>query len=926
MSFRLNLPDGRAHREEDVTQARLAAMRNSTLAATTSREGTPLPGDMRLDGSLSVDTSSPALSPGPGRRHVVFPDPVAFRYLSEDPLVQIVQSRGELGGYELYLVEQWACSRLSPTLVIVTYTGDPKSSVVVGVLSVPADEDEWSPRLKVYFKALQIYHARPKETELGELMVTNLSSFPSALTVIFVPDGDIKKHRQAFIVNEDLKRTGCSGRSGMTLSDPTPATHAKFYSTYKIHEKVPLFEAVMELVKLCQVALFIFGMLDQEYIDGLLCDITETAIGNWWTEVGSEYYNMEPTDGILGPTTVAALLGMLIGARNRLSSYGVTVAKDVFEIESTKRGIGHFQKSHKLERTRRLDRQTLLQLHKSTAKAAAGEEWGVQKAIGATVSQFGKRGEILSGVIGTREKAGIGEIETVDIDKFKELVSGERAKWLWQGKPRRLALEHSERSMPDMTNMLNFGKEEEKEREKEKEKHKEKEKDREKEKDKEREKEREREKKEKELELERPSRTTTHSFGYEDLNPTMRPKEQSNTMYSAPTPGSSLSMAETPGVESGLHKAVFRSVADRVSDARSRLGRIGDAVGGNRKGHASRPSRDETQETGYTSPSIGSLIQSTGALSSPVMSGRAFTWKNKPEEYVNVFQRRHPDAEHPNGEAPPGPRATGMQLSPLQEARNSVSVEALDANKDLAGGHFMDPSTVDENDFQRIFQLPEGSGDAYSSLLKRRHSLAAGTPFSEQQPLNEDRWPRRLSFSAASEAIQRWDEIVDLQEDPSTIEEHMASAELAQALHARIFKLSRSLSPWVSSKIDTVEALEETYAAQQETLEQAYYALSDEYQRVKQNSAEMIAEEKGRVTEAIKDVEVQVAKLEYEINALVSKVQDVEDGVADFEASVVDVETRAEELKSQLETESWVHWAVRTLTGIGTGPNILRQG
>lgn len=79
MSFRLNLPDGRAHKEEDVTQARLAAMRNSTLAATTPREGTPLPGDMKLDGSLSVDTSSPALSPGPGRRHVVFPDPVAFR-------------------------------------------------------------------------------------------------------------------------------------------------------------------------------------------------------------------------------------------------------------------------------------------------------------------------------------------------------------------------------------------------------------------------------------------------------------------------------------------------------------------------------------------------------------------------------------------------------------------------------------------------------------------------------------------------------------------------------------------------------------------------------------------------------------------------------------------------------------------------------
>ncbi|KAJ0122448.1 hypothetical protein J7T55_002961 [Diaporthe amygdali] len=919
MSFRLNLPDGRAHREEDVTQARLAAMRNPTLTAATPREGTPMPGDMRLDGSLSVDTSSPALSPGPGRRHVVFPDPVAFRYLSEDPLVQIVKSRGELSGYELYLVEQWACSRQSPTLVIVTYTGDPKSSVVVGVLSVPADEDEWSPRLKVYFKALQIYHARPKETELGELMVTNLSSFPSALTVIFVPDGDIKRHRQAFIVNENLKRTGCSGRSGMTLSDPTPATQAKFYTTYKIHEKVPFFEAVMDLVKLCQVALFIFGMLDQEYIDGLLCDITETAVGNWWTEVGSEYYNMEPTDGILGPTTVAALLGMLIGARNRLSSYGVTVAKDVFDIDSTKRGIGHFQKSHKLERTRRLDRQTLLQLHKSTAKAAAGEEWGVQKAIGATVSQFGKRGEILSGVIGTREKAGIGEIETVDIDKFKELVSGERAKWLWQGKPRRLALEHPERSIPDMTNMLNFGKEDEKEREKEKEKHKEKDKDKEKDKEKERE-------REKEKELEMPSRTTTHSFGYEDLGPTLRTKEQSSTMYSAPTPGSSLSMAETtPGGEQGLHKAVFRSVADRVSDARSRLGRIGDAVGGGRKGHSSRPSRDETPETGYTSPSIGSLIQSSGALSSPVMSGRAFTWKNKPEEYANVFQRKHPDAEHPISETTQGSRATtGAQLSPLQEARNSVS-EAIGVGKDLAGDVSVAPSTVDENDFHRLFQVSERSGDARFSLLQRRHSLAIATGPMEQQ-LNEDRWPRRMSFSAASEAVLRWDEIVDLQEEPTTLEDHLASTELAQALHAHIFNLSKSLSPWVSSKIETVESLEETYATQQDTLQQAYYALSDEYQRVKQNSAEMIAEEKGRVTEAIKDVEVQVAKLEYEINALVSKVQDVEDGVAGFEASVVDVEIRAEELKSQLETESWLHWAVRTMTGIGTGPNITRQG
>jgi len=53
-------------------------------------------------------------------------------------------------------------------------------------------------------------------------------------------------------------------------------------------------------------------------------------------------------------------------------------------------------------------------------------------------------------------------------------------------------------------------------------------------------------------------------------------------------------------------------------------------------------------------------------------------------------------------------------------------------------------------------------------------------------------------------------------------------------------------------------------------------------------------------------------------------VQDVEDGVAQFEGQVEDVERRADELKNQLEMESWLHWAVRTLTGIGTGPNITQ--
>jgi hypothetical protein len=54
-------------------------------------------------------------------------------------------------------------------------------------------------------------------------------------------------------------------------------------------------------------------------------------------------------------------------------------------------------------------------------------------------------------------------------------------------------------------------------------------------------------------------------------------------------------------------------------------------------------------------------------------------------------------------------------------------------------------------------------------------------------------------------------------------------------------------------------------------------------------------------------------------------VVDVEDGIVTFERQVEDMENRAEALKAQLETEGWLHWMFRTVTGIGTGPDITRS-
>jgi len=127
----------------------------------------------------------------------------------------------------------------------------------------------------------------------------------------------------------------------------------------------------------------------------------------------------------------------------------------------------------------------------------------------------------------------------------------------------------------------------------------------------------------------------------------------------------------------------------------------------------------------------------------------------------------------------------------------------------------------------------------------------------------------------------------------------------------------------VETKVEAVEGLDTKAAQDGEGFQTLYYQLSESYQAVKQNCQDILGDERSHVTEAVKDIEVLGAKLEYEINALVSKVQDVEDGVAQFERQVDNLEYRAGELETQLGNESWAHYIVRTITGIGTGPNII---
>lgn len=857
----------------------------------------------------------------------------------------MVEKRLVLKGYELYLVEQWACSRESPTLVIATWTGDDNHSIVVGVLAIPQDESLWSDRVRFYFKAISQYHARPKETSHGELLVTNLSSFPSALTVIPVPDGDIREHRRDFIVNENLKRLGCSGRSGMTLLPPSEATRAKFYQLYKTSERVDFSQAVIELVKLCQVALVLFGKLEPEYVDGLLCDKTEAAIGNWWTELGAEYYNVEPTDGILGPTTVAALLGMLAGARNRLSAFGAPVAKDVFDMESTKRGIGYFQKQKRLERTRRLDRQTLLKLHATTARAAAGEGWGVQKKVKSTVAEIGgRRGEMVIGMVGGKDKGGIADIETLDLDRFIELVQGERAKWLWHGKKRRAATDSDRTS--DVASIF-VGRDD--------------------------------------GSAQAGRRVQSLPVDEEPAEQQRRQDEMPTSVYSNPPPGSATSMAaDGPGDRDPPRRTVFKSVAGRMSDARSGLGRIKDAAGRGLRGHASRPSKDESPDSALLSPTVSALAQSSAGVSSPVGVGRAFTWKNKPEEYANGFRKdQQPEPKAPPSmagllqreltEASSAAEANSARALSLDEPSQSVAAlsdpksgldTAPEARRELspeAAAPSVPASVAGENgnDMQCHEHKTERDTSMARTFLQRRHSVAVSAT-ADDQPTNPARWPRRLSFGDAEDAVLRWEELdeddmdallsdgaafvgktrangeqddtkdVAARADPegpateAALRRQERLAALARSMYGDVLQLSRSLAPWVESQVASVEALDAALARDYGALRALEAELAERTQSARRQWREELAARREEAADKTRDVELLLQRLDYEMAGLENRADELDDGVLGLARQVADVEAKADELRQQLETESWLHWAVRTLTGIGTGPNIVR--
>jgi archaellum component FlaC len=311
---------------------------------------------------------------------------------------------------------------------------------------------------------------------------------------------------------------------------------------------------------------------------------------------------------------------------------------------------------------------------------------------------------------------------------------------------------------------------------------------------------------------------------------------------------------------------------------------------------------------------------------------RAFTWKNKPEEYLAAMRRGEMDVI-------PGLPQTGHFASTSTVDIRTGS--APDSERRTEEGTFGDmgaevrrdflskvPSAVgslaEEADFQGQLLEAEILGRTGQMGLARRHSIAyAGAP--RRRVLNENRWPRRMSFSDAEEAVLPWEQIIDIEDGAGDLASLEAYAEIARHFNDDIGSIKNGIEPWVSEKLKDIEQLNERYDGDREELQALYEQLNEACQRLRVGADEVLAEERSHLTEGLKEVEVLVARLDYEINALLSKVVDVEDGIVLFERQVEDMEERADALQVQLETEGWLHWAFRTLTGIGTGPDITRS-
>ncbi|KAI5958333.1 hypothetical protein KGF57_002689 [Candida theae] len=328
----------------------------------------------------------------------LIPDFNAVKYFQKDFVDSnefYLMEETEVSGFELYLVEQWVINRHIGSIVT-AFTGNESSKIVVVKFTIIKKPTKYYPiRFQEYLTELIQNHSRMKtvgksransendlltisskpkektENKNDVCFVTNLMSLPPQLNLIPVTNGDSRSIEAPFIVNSNLKRLQCTGRSvSLTTDKISDACEDKFRQMYKIYNvKEPVKFAVRELVNVVQTCLFYFDLLDGRYCTGLLCVKTEEAINSWWSLIGLPHFNSKPNikAGVLPARTVAAIISLVLSIRLRLQLAGISdVPKDPFDFENFMLSVGSFQRQHKLDKTRKLDMETMNKLFTST--------------------------------------------------------------------------------------------------------------------------------------------------------------------------------------------------------------------------------------------------------------------------------------------------------------------------------------------------------------------------------------------------------------------------------------------------------------------------------------------------------------------------------------------------------------------------------
>lgn len=353
----------------------------------------------------------------------IFPDMRALYSLDLDSYMDLTYEEIQLFGYEIYIVEQWTSERKLST-IITSLTGNRQDIVTAVRVVLPSDPKLWPGRFKQYYEELMKF-SQPKVMPQGTLFLTNISSMESSLNLLHVECGDLRIVWPVFEINYDLKTLHCAGRSALLLCYPSNASEEKFSQLYKIpipkrsgplgilskennllknehgneftaadlknnmQQQVGIVHGlrppalqdvkrgsypVIELITLIQISLNYFKLRGKNIVkDGLLCNGTKRAIGEWWDNYGKLYLGVEKprNEATLGPTTVAALISLVLSCYFKLIVENCINSGDPYDENEFLTGIHNFQKKYDLllhPGRPYLDHRTLEKLFEMSAK------------------------------------------------------------------------------------------------------------------------------------------------------------------------------------------------------------------------------------------------------------------------------------------------------------------------------------------------------------------------------------------------------------------------------------------------------------------------------------------------------------------------------------------------------------------------------